>query len=227
MISIVIPTYNESLLIESTLIKLHSVLALGDEIIVVDGLSEDNTGKIVEKFSGVQLISSRRGRSAQMNAGADIAKGDYILFQHADVLLDENCLYALKNHIKDDGIVWGWFSFRLDSSGFIYRVLERGSNLRNRLTGIPLGDHGIFVRKDVFHKIGGFPDIPIMEDIEFIKKIKNLAKGIEIKTPIVISARRFEKSGILGTLIRMWILRIFYLFGMSPEKLAPYYCNIR
>ena len=227
MISIVIPTYNESLIIESTLIKIRNILCLGDEIIVVDGLSEDDTGRIVEKFSGVQLISSRRGRSTQMNAGANIAKGDYILFQHADVLLDENCLNALRNHIKNSGIVWGWFTFKLDTSGFIYRVLERGSNMRNRLTGIPLGDHGIFVRKDVFHNIGGFPEIPIMEDLEFIKKLKALAKGIEIKTPIVISARRFEKSGFMGTLIKMWILRIFYLFGMSPEKLALYYCDIR
>lgn len=227
MISIVIPTYNESAIIEGTLNSLIQSISSEDEVIVVDGMSEDNTKELVGKFTRVILITSRRGRAPQMNTGAMIAKGEYILFLHADVLINESCISMLKNQIIENGIQWGWFSIKLDSPRFIYRVLETGANLRNRLTGVPLGDHGIFVKRDVFHDIGGFPEIPIMEDLEFVRKIRIISKGVEVKSPIKTSVRRFENSGIKRTFFRMWILRILYYLGMPPERLVKYYNDIR
>jgi len=227
MISIVIPTYNESAIIGSTLAKLNEITTSQDEIIVVDGSSEDKTREIAREFPNVILIISRRGRASQMNAGAKIAKGEYLLFLHADVQIDEICLSMLKNRICGNEIQWGWFALTLDSPRFIYRVIEMGANLRNRFTGIPLGDHGIFVKKDMFDIIGGFPEIPIMEDLEFVKKMNIVTNGIEIKSPVKISVRRFEHSGIIRTLSIMWVLKILYYFGVSPERLAKYYRQIR
>ena len=227
MISIVIPTYNESAIIEGTLNSLNESISSEDEVIVVDGMSEDDTREIVGGFPGVILITSRRGRAVQMNAGAKIAKGEYILFLHADVLINESCISMLKNQTRNNEVKWGWFSIRLDSPRFIFRVLETGANLRNRLTGIPLGDHGIFVKRDVFHGIGGFPEIPIMEDLEFVRKIRIISKGVEVKSPIKTSIRRFENSGIIRTFFKMWILRILYYLGMPPEKLTRYYIHVR
>ncbi|MCH8014868.1 MAG: TIGR04283 family arsenosugar biosynthesis glycosyltransferase [Candidatus Dadabacteria bacterium] len=222
-----IPTYNESAIIGSTLTKLNEITTSQDEIIVVDGSSEDNTREIAREFPNVILIISRRGRASQMNAGAKIAKGEYLLFLHADVQIDEICLSMLKNRICGNEIQWGWFALTLDSPRFIYRVIEMGANLRNRFTGIPLGDHGIFVKKDMFDIIGGFPEIPIMEDLEFVKKMNIVTNGIEIKSPVKISVRRFEHSGIIRTLSIMWVLKILYYFGVSPERLAKYYRQIR
>lgn len=227
MISIVIPTYNESAIIGSTLRRLNEIITSQDEIIVVDGSSEDKTREIAREFPNVILTTSRRGRASQMNAGAKIAKGEYLLFLHADVLINEKCLSMLKNRICGNEIQWGWFAFTLNSPRFIYRVIEVGANLRNRFTGIPLGDHGIFVKKDMFHIVGGFPEIPIMEDLEFSRKMNIIANGIEISSPLKISVRRFEHSGIIRTLSRMWVLRILYYFGVSPERLTKYYRKIR
>jgi hypothetical protein len=162
-----------------------------------------------------------------MNVGAARARGNYILFLHADVLMNRSSISMLKNQTSNNEVKWGWFPIRLDSPRFIFRILETGANLRNRLTGIPLGDHGIFVKRDVFHEIGGFPEIPIMEDLQFVRKIRIISRGVEVKSPVKTSVRRFENSGITRTFFRMWILRTLYYLGMSPERLAKYYNDIR
>ncbi|MCI0453944.1 MAG: TIGR04283 family arsenosugar biosynthesis glycosyltransferase [Candidatus Dadabacteria bacterium] len=227
MISIVIPTYNESGTIKTTLDKLYEIVSPDDEVIVVDGFSEDNTKEIVSSFPNVKLHISKRGRAKQMNLGAEMAKNEYILFLHADTLISANCLTLMKSQIISNGIRWGWFPIKLNSPKFIFRILETGSNIRTRFTGSPLGDQGIFIRIDLFNKVGGYPEIPIMEDIEFITKIKAISKGVEIKSPVKTSVRRFEKSGIIKTFVTMWVLRILYYLGTSPKTLASYYDHIR
>jgi len=227
MISIVIPTYNESATVEATLSALYEFISPKDEVIVVDGLSEDNTGEIVSTFPQTKLITSRRGRAAQMNLGAEKAINQYILFLHADTLVSAECINNMKNEITLNGAKWGWFSIKLDSPKLVFRIIQIGANLRTKLTGTPLGDHGIFVRKDVFLRVGGFPEIPLMEDLEFVKRVKYISKGVEIRSPVRTSVRRFEKSGILKTFITMWALRVLYYLGTPPEKLARYYAHIR
>ena len=228
MISIVIPTYNESREIGITLTRLYENISPDDEVIVVDGFSEDDTKKIVSSFHPVKLFTSQKGRAIQMNLGAEKASNEYILFLHADTLVNAICISKLKNEITSNGVEWGWFSIKLNSPRLIFRIIETGANLRASLTRTPLGDHGIFVRKDIFDKVGGFPEIQLMEDIEFVRKIKIISKkGIKIKTPVQTSVRRFEKSGILKTFFIMWFLRILYYLGASSENLARYYRNIR
>lgn len=227
MISIVIPTYNESATIETTLTDLYELISPEDEVIVVDGSSEDSTREIVSAFPEAKLLTSRRGRAAQMNLGAEKAINEYILFLHADTWVSAKCINKLKNEITLNGAKWGWFRIRLNSPKLAFRIIEIGANLRAMLTGTPLGDHGIFVRRDVFLRVGGFPEIPLMEDLEFVRKVKRVSKGVEIRSPVRTSVRRFEKSGILKTFITMWVLRILYYLGTSPETLARYYAHIR
>lgn len=227
MISIVIPTYNESATIEATLTTLYELISPEDEVIVVDGSSEDNTREIVSTFPRAKLFTSRRGRAAQMNLGAEKAINEYILFLHADTSLSAECINKLKNEITLNDAKWGWFSIRLNSSKLVFRIIEMGANLRTMITGTPLDDHGIFVRKDIFLRVSGFPEIPLMEDLEFVRRVKFVSKGVEIRSPVQTSVRRFEKSGILKTLITMWVLRILYYLGTSPGTLARYYAHIR
>lgn len=227
MISIIIPTYNESSLIKQTLTHLIEITTPNEEVIIVDGFSEDDTKLIANGFTNIKIIDSPRGRAIQMNTGARFANGEFLLFLHADVTLDSKGLQMLRNEILGNNILWGWFEYRLDSPKFIYRIIELVSNFRNRVTGIPLGDHGIFVRKDIFSKIGGFPEISLMEDIEFSKKIKLIAKGLEIKSPIKISVRRFEKRGITLTIAKMWMIRALYYLGVKPKLLTKIYAHVR
>src|SRR3989337_2327528 len=209
MISIVIPTYNESSTIESTLINLFEIISTGDEVIVGDGFSEDETKEIAGKFTQAKLVTSKRGRALQMNMGAEKAENEYILFLHADTIISATCLTMLKNEIISNRIGWGWFPIKLNSPKFIFRVLELGANMRTSFTGTPLGDHGIFVKKDLFFEVGGFPEMPIMEEIEFVRNVKKIQKELKIYYRFRTSLLRFEKSGVLKTFVTMWILRYY------------------
>ena len=224
MISFIIPTYNESTAIEKTLSELLEAISDHDEIIVVDGNSEDNTIQIVKNFSEVKIINSQqRGRAVQMNTGAEKAQKEFILFLHADSSINSIGINKLKQTIKDKNVSWGWFDLKLHSPRKIFRVLETLAQFRTRVISEPLGDHGIFIKKDIFNNVGGFPEIPIMEDVELVKKLKTVSKGTRVNHAVESSVRRFENCGIIKTSLNMIFLRIFHFLGVSPETLARYY----
>ena len=228
MISFIIPTYNESRYIQNTLNKLLEIIELEDEVIVVDGQSEDNTVALIKRFSKVRIIENcKRGRAVQMNRGAEVSNNNYLLFLHADTVLSKLGLKALKNTLKNDNVYWGWFKMRFDSNKYIYRVLEKLAEFRNDLIQEPVGDHGIFVRKTLFQQIGAYPEIQLMEDVELITKLKKLHNGNKINIPIFTSPRRFENSGIIKTTLNMCILRILHFFRIDTSFLSKHYKEYR
>jgi len=228
MISIVIPTFNESSTIEKNLNKLLPIISPGDEVIVVDGISQDDTADKVEKYNQLSLIRhDKRGRAVQMNRGVLESTKDYVLFLHADTMIDKTGLDKLKYEINNNQVAWGWFSIKLNSPKFIYRVLETLASYRTVLAHEPLGDHGIFVRKELFQSIGGYPELPIMEDIELVKKLKDISKGKRINHYVLTSVRRFERAGIFRTVLNISMMRIAYFFGKSPDALSRWYLNHR
>ena len=228
MISFVIPTFNESTTIENTIESLLPGLVETDELIVVDGASEDDTVEKVGKFPSIILIrSSERGRAVQMNIGAERASNEYIFFLHADTTVDGTGLLKLRNEINNHSVPWGWFTLKLNSPKFIYRILETLASYRTTVAREPLGDHGIFLKKSLFEEIGGYPEIPIMEDIELVKKLKKKSPGKKIDHYVLSSVRRFEREGILRNCLKISAMRIKYFMGYSSEELSRGYLDHR
>jgi rSAM/selenodomain-associated transferase 2 len=225
MITVIIPVLNEEKIIPQSLLALENA---GDyELIVVDGGSEDMTVPVAREFTD-KVFVTKRGRGCQMNFGAERASGDVLLFLHVDCRLPENGFTLIRDVISDEGVSAGAFDLSIDHPALRYRIMEAGANLRSRLTSIPYGDQGMFMRRDVFERLGGFSDIPIMEDVELSLRLKNLGKIAFIRPPIKTSPRRWQKEGPVYTTIRDWTLAISYsLFGVSPQRLVKYYQSIR
>jgi len=221
LVSIIIPVLNESEEISNTLRLLQPFRDQGHELIVVDGGSIDDTLSLAEPLVDI-LIHSEKGRALQMNAGAAIAHGDIFWFLHADTLVAEDSLVLLSSALSS-GYDWGRFDVRLSGQQLLLRIVERMMNLRSCLTGIATGDQGLFMTRDVFDEVGGFPTIPLMEDIELSKKLKKTGRPGCIKAAIVTSSRRWEQNGILRTIWLMWRLRLLYWLGVSAETLKLHY----
>ena len=220
-ISIIIPVLNEGGGIENFLSALQPMRGRGHEIIAVDGFSEDDTAEKAKTLSDA-VISEARGRARQMNRGAQMASGGIFWFLHADGIPPENADEMILNAI-DRGRIWGRFDIKLTGSNFIFRIIETLMNLRSRITGIATGDQGIFVRSDIFKKIGGFQEIPIMEDIALSKMLKKLGRPSCLKNHITSSSRRWKNYGIIRTVLTMWYLRLLYALGVNPQKLKGHY----
>ncbi|MBI3582933.1 MAG: TIGR04283 family arsenosugar biosynthesis glycosyltransferase [Nitrospinae bacterium] len=227
-LSIIIPTLNEESLIEKNLSFIKKELSaisyqLSVEIIVADGGSRDKTVEIARRFADRVCISDK-GRGKQMNAGARISAGDWLLFLHADSVISEQGIRGMLEIINSEfSIIGGAFRLKIDSKKTFYKILSSFANMRSRILGIAYGDQGIFVRKNIFYMIGGYPDIPIMEDVEFVKRLKENGKFIILNECVTTSSRRWDREGILYTTIRNWILISLYLIGVSPNRLKGWY----
>ena len=221
-ISIIIPTYNEAENIIATLTPLQSWREQGHEIIVVDGGSSDDT---LARATGLANTSFQgpKGRAAQMNAGAEWARNEILLFLHADTVLPKDALDLICDGLVKTQRSWGRFDVCLSGRKTLLRVVEVMMNWRSRITGIATGDQGVFVFKNDFERIGGFPEIPLMEDVEMSKRLKRSSRPLCISTPLTTSSRRWEQYGIFRTIFLMWRLRLAYFLGASPERLAKLY----
>lgn len=223
-ISVIIPVLNEESTIASTV---ESVKSLGPaEVIVVDGGSADRTREISERF-GATVLSSPRGRARQMNRGAREAKGDIFLFLHADTRLPSSALDDVQSALRDPRFAGGRFDVTLDGNRWILGVIGNLISLRSRLTKVATGDQAIFVRRAVFERIGGFPDIPLMEDIAFSRALKHKGKVACLRSRVITSARRWEIDGVWRTVFRMWTLKLLFLAGISPVRLKRFYADTR
>lgn len=221
-LSIIIPVLNEEKDIGSSLRKLQWVRQLGHEIIVVDGGSHDKSATLSEPLAS-RVVSSPPGRALQMNVGAKSATGDVFLFLHVDTLLPNDAVTALEQCMSDGQSGWGRFDVRLSGRHVLFRIIERMMNWRSRLTGIATGDQAIFISRDLFERLDGYADIPLMEDIEISRRLKLYRKPIFFQQQVITSSRRWEQSGIFKTVWLMWRLRLAFWLGMDPAELAKRY----
>lgn len=229
MISVIIPTLNESSTIARTLTR---TVALGfDDIIVSDGGSTDPTIPMVQaccaRVPAVRLVTAPTGRARQLNEGVKASRGDVMLFLHADTELPPTAKAVIESTLKDPRYVGGRFDVRFDHPSRWGAVISWFMNRRSRLTGIATGDQAIFARRQIFERLGGFPDIPLMEDIAFSRRLKRLGPTAALTDRVTTSFRRWEKNGPLRTILLMWTLRFLYWLGVSPTRLNHWYRAVR
>ena len=193
------------------------------ELIVVDGSDRQDTINVIHTQNVISLISAE-GRARQMNAGASVAHGDVLVFLHADTLVPSNAFSCMEEALKDKQVVGGAFDLGIRSNRFIFKVIGKIASLRSRFTRIPYGDQTIFMRSAYFHAIGGYREIPLMEDVELMQRIKRRGDTISILSEKVSTApRRWEREGIVYCTLRNWIVIFLYHFGVSPQRLVHYY----
>ena len=221
-ISIIIPVRNEAANIGRLLCALQAYRDRGHEVIVVDGGSADDT-VIIAKSLADTVMQTTAGRSKQMNAGSDQAKGDVLWFLHADSELPEQADELIINAVTAGTFTWGRFDVRLSGRKILLRVVEKMMNLRSRLTGVATGDQGIFISRKLFEQVGGYPDQLLMEDIALCKELKKYQSPVSLREIMVTSSRRWEKNGVIRTILLMWALRAAYYFGVPADKLALRY----
>jgi len=221
-LSIILPVLNEGEAIAATLDALSNLRALGTELIVVDGGSRDATIQRA-RLRADRVISAPRGRALQMNAGAAKATGDVLLFLHADTRLPADADRVVIDGLERSGRAWGRFDVRIDGRSPLLLVVGFFMGLRSRLTGIATGDQAIFVRRDAFQEVGGFAEIPLMEDIALCKRLKRVSQPLCLTERVVTSGRRWDDNGVLATILLMWRLRLAYFFGADPKELAQQY----
>lgn len=197
----------------------------GAEIVVADGGSSDDSAGIAER-EGALLVRSARGRARQMNAGAGAARGEVLLFLHADTRLPQNAQAAIAEAVTG-GARWGFFALDITGRHPLLGVIARAASLRSRLTGIATGDQAIFVIRELFDEAGGFPDIPLMEDIALSRSLRSRARPARLKLRAETSGRRWERRGVLHTVLLMWRLRLAYALGVPPARLAHRYADVR
>lgn len=230
-IAAIIPILNEEDGLPSFLEKLLSLNF--EEIILVDGNSHDRSVEVAQRLLNTssqpqyRIISGSKGRAVQMNTGADQATSDILLFVHADTQLPLDAKTVIEQALSSTRVAGGRFDVRFpNDSGYAWMV-SRMMNHRSRLSGMNTGDQAIFVRRSVFESMGGFADIPLMEDLEFSRRLKQKGTVVALKDTVTTSFRRWEQDGPLQTIVRMWTLRFLYWVGWDPQRLHHYYSHVR
>ncbi len=221
-LSVVIPALDEA----DNLARLLPALAReapGAEVIVVDGGSRDGSPEVVTRSETARLVREERGRARQMNAGARLATGEALLFLHADTRLPAGAVAAIAAALDDPAVVGGRFDVRFDNPGAAFRMIGALMNVRSRWSGIATGDQAIFVRRAAFEALGGYPDLPLMEDVALTQRLKRAGRLAPLRLRVTTAARKWEREGVARTILLMWALRLCYACGASPARLHAWY----
>ena len=219
-LSVIVPVLDEALAIEAALAPLQARRGAALELIVVDGGSRDATRQLAAPLAD-RVIVAPRGRALQMNAGAAAACGEHLLFLHADTVLPADAFDAIESALSAHE--WGRFDVTIVGRDPLLAVVAALMNLRSRLTGIATGDQAIFVRRAAFEAAGGFPPIPLMEDVALSRALRRRSRPACLRSRVLTSGRRWERQGTLRTILRMWRLRLAYALGADPHRLARQY----
>ena len=218
-VSVIVPLLNEEVMAPQLIEQLAALDA--EQVIIVDGGSTDSTCHLMQS-AGYQVVQSVAGRAQQMNAGAQHATQSILLFLHADTQLPP----SYKSEIAK-AKAWGRFDVSFSSQSKAMSVVAFFMNLRSRVSGVATGDQGIFVDKDVFSAIGGFPELPLMEDVALCKRLRQIHRPFNSNMKVVTSARRWQQNGIFKTVVTMWWYRLGYFLGMSPMRFKKGYEDVR
>jgi rSAM/selenodomain-associated transferase 2 len=221
-VSIVIPVLDEEAQVVPALEALREARAAGAEVVVVDGGSRDDTARVAAALAD-RVIEAPRGRARQMNAGAAQASGAVLIFLHADTRLPPQAVERVQAALAPGRHCWGRFDVRIDGRDPMLRVVAACMNARSRLSGIATGDQAIFVRREAFDAVGGYPDIPLMEDVALSRALKRLSRPACLASRAVTSGRRWERLGTWRAIALMWRLRLAYALGADPRGLARRY----
>ena len=219
-LSVIIPALNEAANIRRAV---ESAWRAGaSEVLVVDGGSTDETPQIAAALD-CRLIRAARGRSIQQNAGAKLARGDVLLFLHADGALAEGVANQIERTMVKPRALHGALRQHIEAPGMGYRLLERGNAVRVRLLGLPYGDQAIFVRRSTFEELGGFPEVTLLEDLILMQRLRQRAWPVLLPGPVFVNPRRWQARGIMGQTLRNWRIVAAYSLGVPPERLAGLY----
>ncbi len=220
-VGVVVPTLNEARYLPGLLEDLHQ-LTIPYHLVVADGGSTDETIAVADR-AGASVVIAPRGRGSQMNAGARVVTGSWLCFLHADVRVSPGALQLLERTVADANASAAVWRLAIDSPGFWYRTFEFGALLRDRLGGLPYGDQGLLVRRELFDEVGGFPDIPVFEDVAMVRALRRETSLRRLPAAVRVSSRRWQREGLCKAWLRNTALVSAFLVGISPNRLARWY----